>query len=331
MDNPEISKNARSGRYLIAALLAAVLLAAAPVRAQTPTPPPSIPGWMYIKTVEATCSYGVCGAYVDTEQEWRARWLRDVTFDSVVYLAGDFSTPQEPRMIPISVQEAPGTPPITPGEMLLEVWYAACVEPQLINLSPGQAYEGALDLPVNHRFTILCEGDGKLQYLAYINGIRFSRCNPDDVEDLDPYEFKSRTPREDTLIIRPRWEPLVGAVALTITVACDPLIGGFTLPTVPTPPPYPTLPLTLTAPISGQFGALGGIQGEGAVMRGPHSGLPLPAVGADASIWLGRANQIINLVTLDRSLLFISGAISLAGMIIGWAIKELRNPKDWSK
>lgn len=329
MDSPEISTNARSSRYLIAAVLLAAVLVGAPVRAQTPTPPP---GWTYIKTINTICSYGVCGADVYTDEIWRARWLRDVTFNGVVYRAGEFSTPQPPQMDPptINVQEAPGTPPLSSGAPLLEVWYSACQKRRTINLTPGQAYEGALELPINHRFTILCEGDGKLQYLAYINGVRFSRCNQDDVEDLVPYEFKSRAPREDTVIIRPRWEP-VGSVTLTVTVACDPVIGGFTLPPVPTPPPYPTLPLTLTAPISGQFGALGGIQGEGSTMPGPHSGLPLPDVGADASIWLGRANQVINLVTLNKSLLFISGAISLAGMIIGWAIKELRNPKDWEK
>lgn len=248
MDSPEISTNARSSRYLIAAvLLAAALLAAAPVVAQEPTPTPA----------------------------------------------------PQPEI---------------------------CTEPLIIEIDEGETYEGALELPTGYDFKIICQGDGNLNYLAYINGLRFSRCM-----DEDSTSFKSRTPREDTLTIIPRWEPFGASARLTVTILCDALIGGFTLPPVPTPPPYPTLPVTLTQTITGEFGSLGGFQGDGGAIRGSHSGLPLPDVGADASIWLGRANQVINLVTLNKSLLFISGAISLAGMIIGWAIKELRNPKDWEK
>ena len=43
--------------------------------------------------------------------------------------------------------------------------------------------------------------------------------------------------------------------------------------------------------------------------------------------WLGYAEDTVNLVN-QGNLLYIVGAILSAGMILGWAINTLKNPKD---
>jgi len=65
------------------------------------------------------------------------------------------------------------------------------------------------------------------------------------------------------------------------------------------------------------------------------TGLPVPSFGGSLNdpdspinMWIGYAEDIIDLINRGN-LLYIIGAIMGAGVVLAWAIQQVRNPKSW--
>jgi len=67
------------------------------------------------------------------------------------------------------------------------------------------------------------------------------------------------------------------------------------------------------------------VEQQGAGFQSPL-GAALPDFGGGVDTWLGIGEDIVNLVNRGN-LLYIMGGISVAGMVLAWAISEIKNPR----
>jgi len=106
-----------------------------------------------------------------------------------------------------------------------------------------------------------------------------------------------------------------------ITVTCDATASGQSDPPLPTPTPW--LIPTPTPPE-------GGYQGQGAnpsFLAIDLGGDPTDPASPSGQ-WLGYGKDTVSLIN-GGNLLYIVGGILSAGMVLSWAIDQVKNPKTW--
>jgi len=90
---------------------------------------------------------------------------------------------------------------------------------------------------------------------------------------------------------------------------------------VPTLTPFPTPTVPATPDLSEGFGAgfddtFGTLSGSGA----------LPPFSLDVNVWLFYGRKVIQMINRGN-LLFVMGGILMAGLVLGWAIDQVKNPR----
>lgn len=159
--------------------------------------------------------------------------------------------------------------------------------------------------------------DPSLQVLVYGNGVRIGVC----ANGSSSSEFYSHGPSTDTItLVNTSYTSSTDVAALSVVCVTAGASGELPYPT-PTPIPLPTPPPTPDIEVHIQGASIGDI-------------LPPNSFGGDLNdqasainTWLGYAEDTVDLVN-QGNLLYIVGAILSAGMILGWAINTLKNPKD---
>lgn len=138
---------------------------------------------------------------------------------------------------------------------------------------------------------------------VYVNGAFLGECGS-ALED-----FYTRGPFTSTLTLYNPGETLT----LTLQVDCGTFYQqGATLPT---PTPWVMHPPSQTYQIPGENGIMGG-----------GASLPLPNFYSGVDQWLGVGKDTVDLVN-GGNLLYVIAGIGLAGMVLGWAIEQIKNPK----
>lgn len=148
---------------------------------------------------------------------------------------------------------------------------------------------------------------GSIDLEVYINGIFMGSCG-------QTYEFYPRGIYTDTLTVYNAGS-MYRAQPLTDTVTCNSGAESFGV-TLPTPTPWIMHPPSQTFEIPG----------ESQIMGGGGEGLPLPNFYASVETWLGIGKDTVNLVN-SGNLLYVLAAISVAGMVLSWAINQIKNPR----
>lgn len=153
------------------------------------------------------------------------------------------------------------------------------------------------------------ECTGSIDLEIYINGIFKGACG-------QTYEFQPRGIYTDTLTIynaggMSRAQPPVDITVVT----CNSGVTSFGV-TSPTPTPWIMHPPSQTFEVPG----------ESQIMGGGGSGLPLPNFYASVETWLGIGKDTVDLIN-SGNLLYVLAAISVAGMVLSWAINQIKNPR----
>jgi hypothetical protein len=159
--------------------------------------------------------------------------------------------------------------------------------------------------------------DPSLTVLVYGNGVRIGVC----ASGSSSSEFYSRSPSSDTItLINTSYTTSTDVSSINVSCVSAQASGELPYPT-PTPIPLPTPPPTPDIEVH--------IQGASvADILPPNSfGGSLNDQASAINTWLGYAEDTVDLVN-QGNLLYIVGAILSAGMILGWAINTLKNPKD---
>jgi hypothetical protein len=138
----------------------------------------------------------------------------------------------------------------------------------------------------------------------------------------------------DYYVLWPYWVTGTHQVNLVLTPTAQITATGSAYPTLVAPPDLTDL--GLTDPQEGQpVAGLSLAYAEGEVppvaMRratGQYQGIEgtLPNFAADYQIWLGHAEKVVRLINMGNAL-WILAAIGMAGLIVSWAVRELRSPK----
>jgi len=140
----------------------------------------------------------------------------------------------------------------------------------------------------------------------YANGLRLGGCDGVTIYDT----FLTRYPLSNTLT-------LINGDSVThtasISMSCEIVVGAqsWTLPATPTLPPFPT-PEETTVTF--------GIQSDG--------GIPMPDFYNTYQTWLDHARSTVDLVN-QGNFLFIFGGMGMAGLVLAWAIDQVKNPRSW--
>lgn len=153
------------------------------------------------------------------------------------------------------------------------------------------------------RGRVECWADTPLE--MYVNGLYVGECPGAPL-------FTPRGLYSDTVTL------LGGTAVYNVSTTCEQFGAQTILP--PTPTPWIMHPPTQTyeVPVQGQGG------GDVGILR-TRGGLPLPNFYHTVDTWLGVGRDTVRIVN-GGNLLYVVAAISVAGMVLSWAIKQIKNP-----
>jgi hypothetical protein len=159
--------------------------------------------------------------------------------------------------------------------------------------------------------------DPSLTVLVYGNGVRIGVCSSGSSSS----EFYSRSPSSDTItLINTSYTTSTDLSSISVSCVSAQASGDLPYPT-PTPIPLMTPPPTPDIEVQMSGASVGQIlpaQSFGGSLNDPNSPI---------NQWLAYAEDTVDMVNRGN-LLYIMAAILSAGMILGWAINTLKNPKD---
>jgi ribonucleotide reductase alpha subunit len=159
--------------------------------------------------------------------------------------------------------------------------------------------------------------DPTIEVLVYGNGVRIGVCSSGSSSN----EFYSRSPLSDTItLINTSYTTGTSLSSLSVGCASAQASGELPYPT-PTPIPLMTPPPTPEIEFTSQ-----GVNASQLLPAWTFGG-SLNDQASAINTWLGYAEDTVDLVN-QGNLLYITGAIMSAGMILVWAINTLKNPKD---
>jgi len=142
-------------------------------------------------------------------------------------------------------------------------------------------------------------------------------------------------PQPDLFVTWEYWPTGTHTINLVMTPTAVTTQAGLAYPTLVAPPDLSDLGLSNPQDDQGVEGiSLAYAEGEVppiAMRRATdprYAGLAgtMPRFAADYPIWLGHAENVVRLINMGNAL-WILAAVSMAGLIVGWAVRELRNPK----
>lgn len=198
----------------------------------------------------------------------------------------------------------PATPTLTPTPTPVPVLAYTSV----LTLTDSERRDIGFDVDCEEIDTVSCTSSGGAW--LYANGRRLCECGG------ACSGFYTRYPLTNTLTVFNR-----EAVSNTVEIflECRIYVGGMSfemIPATPTMYPFPQLP-------EEPMDTLGIASIEG-------SGVPVPNFGESAryNAVLEYARKTINSVN-KGNFLWVFAAVSMAGIVLTWAIKEVRNPRSW--
>jgi hypothetical protein len=175
-------------------------------------------------------------------------------------------------------------------------------------LAPGERRNVDFHVDCEEIETVTCSATGPAW--SWGNGQRLGTCGEEEGG------FYTRYPLSNTLTLLNR-EDVTNTVE--IALYCRVYLGGASwepIPPTPTLAPFPQLPTatgTITDPLSG------------AGIGDPFLGITF---AQDYDQWLGYGQETINLIN-GGNVLFIVGAVGMAGLVLAWGIDQVKNPRSW--